>query len=73
MMGSPVGDEVAKNLVEKSCWQQEVLMVEVTSDIDTTIHGLPELTMRQNPIPKNSGILYGSNTMLREKELFDFH
>ena len=60
MMGSPAGDEVAKNLVGKSCRQQEVLMVEVTSNSDTTIDGLSELTMRQNPIPKNSGILYGS-------------
>ena len=69
MVGSPAMDEVSI----KSCWWQEVLIVGVTSDNDTTTNGLSEFTTRQNPNPKNSNLFYGSNTMLREKKYPDSH
>ena len=73
-----------ENVARKSCRQQGVLTVEVTFDSYTatekvtggetrSFDGLSELTTRQNPNPKNYYLFYGSNTMLREKELFDFH
>ena len=58
---------------QKSCQRQEVLTLEVTSDSDTATNRLSKLTTRQNPSPKNSDLFYGSDTMLRENEFFDFH
>ena len=69
MVGSSAGDEVSI----KSCRWQEVLIVEVTSDNDTTTNGLSEFTTRQNHHPKNSNLFYGSNTMLREKKYPNSH
>ena len=69
MVGSSAEDKVAG----KSCLRQEVMTVELTCYSDTTTDGLSELTLRQNPNPKNYDIFYGSDTMLREKEFFDFH
>ena len=69
MMGSSAEDEV----VGKSCRRQEVLIVEVTSDSNTTTDGLSKLTTRQNSNPKNSDLFYGSDTMLREKKYYDSH
>ena len=64
MVGSPIEDEV----VGKSCPWKEVLTVEVTSDNDMTTDGLSELTMRQNPNPKNSDLFYSFDIMSRENE-----
>ena len=47
--------------------------MEVTSDSEMTTDGLSELTVRQNPNPKNYDIFYGSDTMLREKKYYDSH
>ena len=58
--------------------------MEVTSNSDTapekvtggetrSSDGLSKLIMQQNPNPKNSNLFYGSDTMLRENEFFDFH
>ena len=83
MVGSPAEDEVAKKSRQKSCRWQGVLTMEVTFDSYTAIEkvtggetrsdGLSELTTRQNSNPKNSDLLYGSDTMLRENEFSDFH
>ena len=62
-----------ENLTGKSCQRQEVLTVEATFDSDKVTDGLLELTMRQNPNPKNFDIFYGFDTLLREKELSNFH
>ena len=67
------GDDPDSRVAVKSCRRQEVLTVEVTFDSDTATDGLSELTVRQNPNPKNSYLFYGSNTMLREKEFSNFH
>ena len=47
--------------------------MEVTSDSDSAIDGLSELTTQQNPNPKNFDLFYGSDTMLRENEFSAFH
>ena len=46
--------------------------MEVTFDSDTATNGLSELTTRQSSNPKNYGLLYGFDTMLREKEILRF-
>ena len=72
--GSSDGDEVAK----KSCRQQGVLTVEVTSDNYTTTEkviggetrssdGLSELITRQNRNLKNYDLFYDFDTMLNDQ------